>query len=1298
MLKQKISRFFSTALTISMLFSVTLSGGVLVKAADETKMLADFETDTLDGFTLASDSSLSSTVVSRDNTTASTGNSSLSVSFTNVPKDINPDSRPYAKVQLDNPQGLGAGSRVSFDVKASTGVFVMPVIKYNANTDDYLWQNNQPTNAWTTYSVDIPSDKKSGLTSFAIQLMPEQDGQVWIDNIRYTAPAAPVEVKQITVFDFEDGTTDGFTSNTENGNMPATLVNSGDVTGTKSLKVSYASAGKAELRVNCPDTITAGATVTMDVYVPSNESVDFYPIAFDKNWGWMGGNYKGAPPANQWTTVSIQIPSDKPIPLNIIGVQVITKGAGYVYIDNVKTTIPPVDKSILEQKLSDAQKLYDTAQEGTDIGQYQVGSKADLKTAIDAAKVVDAKIATTQAEINTQVDALSAALNSFQQKRVALVQSLNLSIKPVLDNGKVKLSWNAAAGADHYIVERGSDYNGPFTKLDSNVKTTSYVDASPLAGNNVYLIAVVDANGNVRFSQEANLRTFSVHQQHDVSLFYDRVPGGWTSKNGITKDSNGNYPVDNTAAAMYNTLPSLHIKVAAEDYQWMGGIAPNGQYGWDAMNLAPYYENGSLEFNIKGANGGENLAVCFGSKAWDGKDTDKGADIAKFVTVTKDWQHVSIPLKSFIGQLGDFDLSSVRQILIRHFSDQKVPASLEVWINDMRVVTPDSQKVEEPIKVNQLGYITKAAKYALVSGFSDTLKVQAGAAFEVKNAADNKTVYSGKLTLGVENDAVVSGEKVLKADFSDLQTAGTYYVAVAGLDNSPVFKIGDDIYNSLLVDSQRYYYYQRAGMALDAKYAGDYARGVGIPQDSSVPLFSQYDQAGAKKYDVSGGWYDAGDYGKYTSAAAAAVSDLLWSYEIFPSEFKDASLNIPESGNKTSDLLDEVRYELDFMLKMQDTTTGGFYAHVWDQNADMTPDKVTDKDMKRYIQDIGEDGKPNTKPTPHTADAVAALAHSYVVYKNIDPSYAYKLLAAAVSGWGYLKAHPEYIGSKAGEPYTDTDDKNDRLWAAAELYRATGDKDYNDYFLAHYKEYADAFVAHYWGNMQQTAYYSYMSAANPDKTFASWYKEKFNKWSKETLDKASNNIWGTTLGENDYSWGSNSGVLGSTMDLYIGNKVLGNNLNNTVTAVRSSLNYILGVNPLRMSYVSGYGEDCVKHSYSNIYKNDDNKLPPSGYMAGGPNQNEGAIFSQFHAKAYVDSAYEWTTNEHTIYWNSALVFNTAAIATNLQYISTAANTSNNSGKLPKTGYLLTNSDMFAIGAFMMVSGVVLFKKKEEEAA
>lgn len=1135
MIKQKTSRVFSTVLAFSMLFSFSFSGRIAVKASNSDKMytLADFETDTLDGFKVE-DSGSFSTAIARDTSTATTGSSSLKLSFSGVPATTDPNNRPYTKLVLNNPQGITAGSVISFDVKVPDGktVYFMPVISYNSDGTDYDWVGNPAHGNWQNFKVTIPETKASGVTSFAVQIMPEQDGEAWIDNITYTAPTP---------------STDG-----------------------------------------------------------------------------------------------------------------------------------------LKQKIADAQALYDSAAEGTEIGQYEPGSKAALKSIIDAAKAVLEKAAPTQAEINAQIDALSAAINTFQTKRVVFIQSLNLAIKPVLDNGKVKLSWNAAADTDHYIVQRAANYNGPFTKLNSNVKTTSYVDEAPLSGNNVYVIAAVNAEGTIKFSQQANVRVLGAHQQQDVKLFYDKVSGGWSGGKGLTVDSNGWYPVDNTAAGMYNILPSLHIKVSSGDGSWMGAIAPNG---WDAVNLEPYYENGTLEFNIKGANGGEDLALRFGSKTWDGKDEDKGANsIAKFVTVTKDWQHVSIPLKSFVGQLGDFDLRSVRQIPIKAANG----SDLEVWINDLRIVTPDSEKIEEPIKVNQVGYTIKAAKYALVSGFSDILKAQVGTSFEIKSSADDKTVYSGKLTLGTENDAVVSGEKVLKADFSDLQTPGTYYVAVAGMNNSPKFKIGDDIFNSLLVDAQRYYYYQRGNMPLEAKYAGDFARGAGLPQDSSVTLLSQYGQTGAKKHDVSGGWYDAGDYGKYTSAAASAVSDLLWSYEIFPSEFKDAAVNIPESGNNISDLLDEVRFELDFMLKMQDTATGGFYAHVWDQNADATPDKAPD--MKRYIQDIGEDGKPDTKPTPHTADAVAALAHSYVVFKNIDSAYAYKLLAAAVSGWTYLAAHPEYIGSKAGEPYTDTNDKNDRLWAAAELYRATGEKVYNDYFLAHYKDFENAFVGHYWGNMQQTAFYSYMSAANPDKTFAAWYKEQFNKWSKETIDKVSKNVWGTALGQDDYSWGSNSGVLGSTMDLYIGNKVLGNNLNSTISAVRSSMNYILGVNPLRISYISGYGEDSVKNTYSNIYRNDGNKLPPPGYLAGGANQNEGAIFSQFHGKAYIDSAYEWTTNEHTIYWNSVLVFNTAAAATNLQYIS---NDTSEGGKLPQTGSLVDNSGVYVFGAFIVAAGVILFKKKEE---
>ena len=458
------------------------------------------------------------------------------------------------------------------------------------------------------------------------------------------------------------------------------------------------------------------------------------------------------------------------------------------------------------------------------------------------------------------------------------------------------------------------------------------------------------------------------------------------------------------------------------------------------------------------------------------------------------------------------------------------------------------------MKVNQVGYHLNADKYALISGFAHKFTTPVGTIFRVKDTKD-KVIYTGKLSLICDDDSVVSGDRILKADFSDIKVPGTYFLEVEGVGKSQKFTIGDNIYK-------------------------------------------------------------------------------------------------PESGNGVSDLLDEIRWELDFLLKMQDKDTGGVYSHVWAQNYDGTPDIALT--MDRYIQD--KNGTmTNVKPTTHTADVVAALAHGYTVFKNIDKEYAEKLLKAAKFGYQYLEKNSNLIISMPNEPYYDGNDTDNRLWAAAELYRAIGEKKYDEYFLNNYRNFEESFEAekngHGWGNMEKVAFYAYLSSKNPASEVKEWFKEKFTSWSDDVFEKTVNNPWKTVLGENDYVWGSNS-VIGTTlMDLYVGNKVLGKDNDRTIAMMRTNMNYFLGVNPLAFSYVSGYGENCLSHTYSNIYNYDGILEIPKGYFAGGPNQFQGAELSKFNARDYVDSGYEWTTNEHTIYWNSVLIFSTAALNENLQEVS-----------------------------------------------
>ena len=194
------------------------------------------------------------------------------------------------------------------------------------------------------------------------------------------------------------------------------------------------------------------------------------------------------------------------------------------------------------------------------------------------------------------------------------------------------------------------------------------------------------------------------------------------------------------------------------------------------------------------------------------------------------------------------------------------------WLNDVKFTSPDREPSPPAIRVNQVGYLPLAEKYAFVADFPEALVADAGTRFEVRRAGDDSVAHKGKLTLVDAHERFVSGEKVLRADFSRLWRPGEYYLAVdaPGIDRSPSFRVDLRLYEPALRDAMRYYFYQRQGIAIEEPLAEGFARGLGHPSDTTARMRS----TGAVR-DVSQGWYDAGDYGKYTPFAAAPIVDLL---------------------------------------------------------------------------------------------------------------------------------------------------------------------------------------------------------------------------------------------------------------------------------------------------------------------------------------------------------------------------------------------------------------------------------------
>ncbi|NMA66170.1 MAG: PKD domain-containing protein, partial [Clostridiaceae bacterium] len=323
--------------------------------------------------------------------------------------------------------------------------------------------------------------------------------------------------------------------------------------------------------------------------------------------------------------------------------------------------------------------------------------------------------------------------------------------------------------------------------------------------------------------------------------------------------------------------------------------------------------------------------------------------------------------------------------------------------------------------------------------------------------------------------------------------------------------------------------------------------------------------------------------------------------------------------------------EIEWILKMQDTDSGGFYPRI--QSDD--DENVTSRIIRNQ----------NGCTTDDTACAAAILAHAYLMYMEYDSDFAQNCLDAAKDAWVFLQNNPRDIVSPSG-PYNVDDDRADRLWAAASLYRVTGEEIYNTYFKENYKSFAKRFedpdeYAHTWGDMWLTAFLSYLKADNKDAEAKSWIDAKFDIWLDNVLSRAESNPWQNAIVPGNYFWGINMQVMNVPMDAIIGSKLLDKYTDRVSKLGFSSLSWLLGANPLRFSFVSGYGENSVKGIYSNIYNSDGKEGIPNGYMPGGPNAYEGAGLSRFAAKCYTKSTGDWVANEHTVYWNSALVFMSA---------------------------------------------------------
>lgn len=565
------------------------------------------------------------------------------------------------------------------------------------------------------------------------------------------------------------------------------------------------------------------------------------------------------------------------------------------------------------------------------------------------------------------------------------------------------------------------------------------------------------------------------------------------------------------------------------------------------------------------------------------------------------------------------------------------------WGNQTKAQTAES------IKLNQIGFYTNAPKIAVVTGHISA------SVFYILSSDLRDTSYIGQLS--EEKKSAYSNTITHIADFSVFTKKGSYVVNVPGLGNSYVFRINDHILKALSVASLKGFYYQRVSMRLDKQYAGKWARPAGHPDTAVLvhPSAATVQRPAGTIISTPGGWYDAGDYNKYIVNSGISMGTLLSAYEDFTTYFDKLNTNIPESTDAIPDILNEVLYNLRWMLTMQDPNDGGVYNKCTNAAFDgMVMPGVTK--LPRYIVQKG---------TAASLDFVAVTAQAARIFKHFNkqlPGLSDSCLKAAHYAWQWAVKNPSLVYNQAEinklyTPKITTGGYGDRnfgdewFWAGSELLVTTGEQQYNESV----KKYIQSvFTIPSWPNVYGLGCYTlvrYQKKISSLLNAIQQIQQQIIQLGNTYLQNQSANAFGTVMGQSkrDFSWGGNSTAANQGIELV--NAYLITKDKKYIAGALSNLDYIVGRNATGYSFVTGIGSKSVMHPHHRPSIADNVKDPVPGLMVGGPNPGmQDGVHYQFTEPetAYIDADAAYASNEIAINWNAPLVYLSGAIEA-LQY-------------------------------------------------
>ena len=619
-----------------------------------------------------------------------------------------------------------------------------------------------------------------------------------------------------------------------------------------------------------------------------------------------------------------------------------------------------------------------------------------------------------------------------------------------------------------------------------------------------------------------------------------------------------------------------------------------------------------------------------------------------------------------------------------HFGFQLggLPVNTTVCFDDLAVVdalfTKPAPRVPKKVVVNQTGYLTNLSKLATYIVPTTATNKTSGRPWALKRAGT--VIQSGVTSSAGSTADPASGDFIQTIDFSLTNVVGTGYTLEVTeetvINSSYPFKIGGDIYSTLKYDALAYFYHNRSGTAVDTAVVGAPFGHVAW-HTGDANLSTNFDSRTG--INAVNGWYDAGDHGKYVVNGGISVWTMLNQYErakylgANSGDFADGTMKLPatERTNNMPDILDEARWEIEWMLRMQipqGQTNGGMVYHKlhddrWTSMPFNPADPATaDPTNLRHIW------APSTAATLNVA---AVGGQCYRTYKTVDPVLAKKCLDQAVLAYSAAKANPNKsapvtLGSDGGGPYGDSNLQDEFYWAATELYLATNDPAEIAYNSATYSADMLASPLHLlmptagkssmtWADTSGLGVISLATAGRAFNANTAWVSSAQAAIALRagTYVAATESSYGTPFTSSatlPVSWGSNSDVLNNIIVMALARDLscpTGTPDTRLSNGIQNAMNYLMGRNPLDYSYITGYGSDPVKHPHHRFWAFF--ATPPAGVVVGGPNGLIDAADVTGYAnlsgcvslKCYMDNLTIYSTNEVTINWNAPLAWSAA---------------------------------------------------------